>query len=76
MVDTQTTKQKIAEIVSQSDAVTTKAALATLKAMLSGLDYREALEMGNVILVEGGRKPVSIEDVLAKMEEIRYGQAG
>ncbi len=75
-MNTKTMEQEIAEIVKRSDATTVKAALATLKAMLSGMDFREALEMGNVILVEGGRKPVLIEDVLAKMEEIRYGQVG
>ena len=71
-----TVDKEIVCLVKRADAVTLKAALTLLSAMLAGLDNLAALEVSNAILIAAGREPVSAEDVLAKMEEIRYGQAG
>lgn len=33
------------------------------------------MQDGNAVLIAAGRTPLLVADVLAKMEEIRYGQA-
>ena len=71
-----TVEQEIVRLVKKSDAVTLKAALTLLRAMLAGEDNLAALEKSNSVLITAGREPVSVENVLARMEEIRYGQAG
>ena len=71
-----TVDQEIVLLVKKSDAVTLKAALTLLRAMLAGEDNLAALEKSISVLIAAGREPLLAEDVLARMEEIRYGQAG
>lgn len=71
-----TMDKEILRLIKKSDAITIDAAVATLKAMMTGADILDALDAGNDVLIAAGRAPLSVDDVLAKMKEIRYGQAG
>lgn len=71
-----TVDKEILRLIKKSDAITIDAAVATLKAMMDGANILDALDAGNAVLIAAGCAPLSVDDVLAKMEEIRYGQAG
>ena len=71
-----TVNEEILRLIKKSDAVIIGSSVATMKAMMAGIDILEALEAGNNVLIASGCAPLSVDDVLAKMEEIRYGQAG
>lgn len=68
-----TVDKEILRLIKKSDAVTIDAAVATVKAMMAGADILDALETGNDVLIAAGRAPLSVDDVLAKMEAIRCG---
>lgn len=71
-----TMDKEILRLIKKSDTVTIDAAVATVKALMVGADILDALDAGNAVLIAAGRAPLSVDDVLAKMEDIRYGQAG
>lgn len=70
-----TVEQEIVRLVKKLDAVTSEAALILLIAMLAGEDNLAALEASNAVLIAAGRKPVSVDDILLKIERDRHRQA-
>ncbi len=65
--------EEILRLMKKLDTVAINAAKATLEAMLSGADNLAAIEAGNAVYIAAGRKPLSVDDVLAKMDEVRHG---
>lgn len=61
--------QEIIRLVKKADAVTVRAVLTIAETMIAGGDDRTALESGNAILIAMGRKPLNVDDILAKMKE-------
>lgn len=70
-----TVNKEILRLIKKSDAVTIDAAVTMLKAMMAGADILDALDAGNAVLIAAGHTSLSVDDVLAKMEEIQHGQA-
>lgn len=63
--------REIAKKIRKLDATELGATVATMKAIAEGKNEAEALEVGNAVLVAGGRKPLDITEVRRNAERIR-----
>lgn len=62
-------EREFIQLIRNADSVKSKSIKAMIQAFNAGADERTAIEAGSAVLVEAGRDPLPVDNILAKLKE-------